>query len=132
RGSVGGRTAAYSPSTTNVTGGVSQSFAEKPWSPSSLSCGMFADLRNMNTAPAVSSPIASTLSVLCSPRSQSTAKRAAMRPLSTPVAAMWPVLKTDAVAAPSALIKRSSSQSDDPHAGGQADQRGLGDLDPSL
>jgi len=51
RGSLGGRTAPYSPRRTNVTVGASQSLAEKPCSPSSLSSGMFADLRSRKTAP---------------------------------------------------------------------------------
>ena len=46
------------PSTTYVSTGASQSLAENGDKPSLLSCGMFADLRQKNTAPTDKTAIA--------------------------------------------------------------------------
>ncbi len=82
-----------------VTAGASQSLAEKPGRPSSLSCAMFADRRHRNTVAVVMTATATTVTIRCRPVIRHVAAAAAaIAPLIRAVTAMW-VLVKPAVAA---------------------------------
>src|ERR1700758_2617200 len=89
---------AYAERNRYVIAGASQSLAEKPGSPSLLSCGMLAEIRHRNTAAALRAPIATTSGQAARGRRHAAAPSTST-PVSAAVSAMCVALKVLAAVA---------------------------------